>query len=129
MKAALRQALTFGAVGVVGYVVDASILFAVTPALGAYAGRVVSYLCAATTTFALNRRLTFGVRGRAGLIRQWAAFVIANLAGGAVNFAVYAALIAAAPAPLDNPWLAVAAGSLAGMALNFTLSKRVVFRD
>jgi putative flippase GtrA len=128
VKTTLRQALTFGAVGVVGYGVDAGVLHLFAPLLGPYLGRAASYLCAATTTFALNRRFTFGVRGRGRVVQQWAAFVTANLAGGAVNFAVYAAMIAAAPAPFDNPWIAVAAGSLAGMALNFTLSKRVVFR-
>ena len=123
----LREIAMFGICGVIGYAVDVGVLHVTAPALGPYGGRALSYLAAATTTFLLNRSLTFRVRERAGFLRQWALFLIANLGGGAVNFGVYAGVVAANVWPLSLPWAAVAAGSLAGAAVNFTLAKRVVF--
>lgn len=124
----LRQVGMFAVSGVIGYVVDVAVLHVAAPFAGPYGGRVISYFAAATTTFLMNRRFTFGVRGREKFFKQWGAFLLANLSGGAVNYTIYALLTAFAPAPANHPFLAVAAGSLSGMAINFTLSKRVVFR-
>ena len=59
---------------------------------------------------------------------QWARFVAVNAFGGAVNYAVYAALIASGDPFTAHPALAVAAGSLSGLFFNFTASKKLVFR-
>ncbi len=122
-----RQFLRFGIVGTIGFVVDASVLTIVlaTTGLGFYWGRVVSFLVAATATWALNRRFTFQDRsGRR--VRQWGRFVLVNISGGAVNYATYSALIAASATFRSWPVLAVAAGALMGMFVNFAASKRVV---
>lgn len=121
--------LRFGAVGVAGFVVDASVLLAVltfTP-IGPYAGRVISFLCAATVTWALNRRFTFTGARIAPAGSQWIRFVAVNAIGGAVNYGVYALCIARLGAEPPFPVLAVALGSIAGLAFNFTLSRTFVF--
>src|SRR6476469_6404288 len=54
------ELLRFGIVGVAGFVVDAAVLTAaIALGLGPWLGRVLSYLAAATATFALNRAWTF----------------------------------------------------------------------
>ena len=123
-----RQFLRFGVVGTIGFVVDASVLTVVlaTTGLGFYWGRVASFLVAATTTWALNRRFTFQDRS-ARRVRQWGRFVAVNVGGGLVNYATYSALVAASATFRSWPVLAVAAGSLAGMFVNFAASKRFVF--
>ena len=57
---ATRQLLSFSVVGAIGFVVDAAALYVAMHVLGAgrYAGRLL-YLCAATSTWALNRCYTF----------------------------------------------------------------------
>ena len=61
MKAG-REFLLFAAVGVVGFGVDVAVLYLVAPLLGWYGARVLSFIAAATATWALNRRYTFGAR-------------------------------------------------------------------
>jgi putative flippase GtrA len=123
------EMLRFGAVGVAGFVVDSAVLLAMLAAgLGPYAGRVVSYVAAASATFALNRAWTFRDRARSERpVRQWALFLLLNLVGFACNYGAYAALVAGVPLVARNPVLGVAAGSLAGMTGNFLLSRRYVF--
>ena len=124
----LLQFLRFGVVGTVGFLVDTAVLYAgLALGLGLYGGRAVSYLAAATTTWALNRAWTFRGQGQAPVIRQWALFVAINLVGFAFNYGTYAALIATVAFVAQYPVIGVAAGSLAGMLGNFLLSRRFVF--
>jgi putative flippase GtrA len=128
----LLQFLRFGVVGTVGFVVDTAVLYAgLALGLGLYGGRAVSYLAAATTTWALNRAWTFRGQGqgqgRAPAMRQWALFVAINLVGFAFNYGTYAALVAGVAFVAQYPVIGVAAGSLAGMLGNFLLSRRFVF--
>ena len=58
------------------------------------AGRGVSYLAAATFTWACNRSSP-SQKGPGGEVGQWVRFLAVNSAGGAVNFAVYLFVVAA----------------------------------
>ncbi len=120
----------FGMVGVAGLLVDMSVLFLVMSyaGLGPYSARAISFLSAATTTWALNRNFTFRGAHEGTLLRQWAKFIAANSVGGFFNYLTYAALIASTATVASHPFLGVAAGSLAGMLFNFTASKKLVFR-
>jgi putative flippase GtrA len=125
--------LRFALVGTAGFVVNEAALWFVLHVfrLNAYAGGVFSFLVAVTFTWWGNRTLTFSehaARGGRSMAREWLAFVMANGFGFLVNDAVYASLLAFAPAPLNNPFVALAFGTIAGLALNFILSSRVVFR-
>lgn len=125
----LGEFLRFGIVGVAGFLVDAGVLTAgIALGTGPWIGRVVSYLAAATTTFALNRVWTFrAARSAGGLGRQWMLFLLVNLLGFVCNYGTYAALVAGVPLVAAQPVIGVAAGSLAGMAANFLMSRRFVF--
>ena len=130
----VRQFLRFGMVGAGGFLVDAGTLWTVRLVidLDLYSARGISYLAAATATWALNRNYTFINTQRRGALRQWLCFLIVNLGGGAVNYSTYAVLIAFTPlAELPDwlgPTLAVGAGSLAGLVVNFLTSRRWVFQ-
>lgn len=124
------QFLQFGVVGTIGFFVDTAVLYAgLVLGLGLYGGRAISYLAAASTTWALNRAWTFRAADRAPAGRQWAIFLLVNLLGFACNYGTYALLVAGVPFVAANPVLGVAAGSLAGMVGNFVLSRRYVFRN
>lgn len=131
MRKIFEQFLRFGVVGTVGFLVDSTVLLSMMAlGLGPYGGRVVSYLAAASTTFALNRAWTFRGAGREQPVTaQWGRFVLLNLVGFAVNYGTYAALVATSPLVAEYPVLGVAAGSVAGMFINFGLSRRFVFRE
>ncbi len=124
--------IRFAVVGTAAFVVDAAMLYlALWAGLGLYSGRVVSYLCAATFTWYGNRRITFAshAHGVPAIVAEWARFLLANLVGGAVNYATYAALIMSLPIARTHPVLGVAGGALAGLTVNFAVSKFVVFRS
>lgn len=123
-----RQFLRFGVIGTGGFVVDTSVLYLVMGLVGLdhYSGRGVSWLVAATFTWAMNRRFTFS--DSRPPFRQWLAFLASNAVGGAVNLGVYATMVTFLPVVADHPVLGVAVGAIAGLFFNFSASKWVVFR-
>jgi putative flippase GtrA len=124
-----RRIVSFAAVGVAGFVVDAGTLYlGVALGAGLRLGRVFSYLAAMTTTWALNRRLTFADRTSPGLLAEWLRYGVSQLGGAAVNLGIYYALIAGSALVARHPVLGVAAGSLAGLAVNYLVARLLVFR-
>lgn len=124
----LRELLLFALVGTLGFLVDAGVLLLARPALGLYGGRFLSFLCAATFTWFLNRLVTFAGRGAStALHRELSWYVFLMLGGGSFNYAVYALLVANVEQMNRQPVWAVAAGSLAGMLVNFGLARWLIF--
>ncbi len=123
--------LRFAIVGTLGFAVDAGVLaLALHSGLaGFHAGRCLSFLAAASFTWALNRRFTFadGAAPRGGRGAQWARYVVAMSAGAAVNYAVYALVLHMLGYTALIAPLAVAAGSIAGLGVNFTAARHLVF--
>jgi putative flippase GtrA len=128
-RPAAAQFLRFALVGAAGFLVDAGALTLAMKGfgLGPYAARAFSYFCAATFTWFCNRHFTFANASGAPA-PEWLRFMGANALGGALNYGVYAALVAFSAAVAAQPVLGVAAGSIAGLAFNFAASKRWVFR-
>lgn len=124
----LAEFIRFGLVGLVGLVVDTATVYATRHALGLYGAGAVSYVVAATVTWALNRVFTFRGRGSLAAHRQWAMFMMANLLGFALNRSTYALAVTFWPLAADQPVIATSAGAIAGMFVNFGLSRRLVFR-
>ena len=130
MNLSLRsQLVRFCIAGAIAFVVDAGIVQALVGWQGwnPYGARVVSYLCAATTAWWLNRHYTFGA-GDDPMHHEWVKYLLVNIAGGAVNYAAYAALVHGSDAVRAWPWIGVAVGSAAGLIVNFGFNKWLVFR-
>jgi putative flippase GtrA len=127
--ALLAQFIQFGVVGVIGFVVDTAVVYALRAPTGLYVGGAIAYVVAVTVTWWVNRVWTF--RDAAGIRpmrRQWARYAIANIPGLCLNLGTYFALVAGSRYCAAYPVLAVAAGAVAGMFANFTLSRTLVFR-
>jgi putative flippase GtrA len=124
------QFISFACVGVLGFVVDATVLHVAMTRFdaGHYGGRLISYLCAATTTWALNRGFTFRGLHSTNRVAEWGRFLAANAIGGLVNYLSYAAAVVMSDLVTQFPTIGVAIGSVAGLAVNFTLSRRLVFK-
>lgn len=128
MHAARRQLAFFVLAGLLGLAVDSAILYALASWLGFYGARVLSFLAAATTTWAVNRRYTFdGHGGDKPVWRQYLQYLASMTLGGCVNYAAYAATLQWAGWSFA-PLLGVALGSLAGMGFNFASARYLVFR-
>ena len=132
-KLARLSILRFAVIGALGMPVDAGVLWLMTHRAGLdpYSGRIVSWLCAATFTWAGNRYFTFRAtraRGIASIAREWLRFLAANAVGGLVNVGLYSTLVRFAPPPANNLYVALVLGVLGGLVFNFTLSKKLVFK-
>ncbi len=126
-----KEILFFAISGVLGFVVDAGIVqFLVREwQVNPYEARLVSFLCAATTTWAFNRKITFAGRGGDGSRRrQLIRYLIAMAGGFALNYGAYAACVASFAIVREWPAIGVAAGSIAGAVVNFLTSKYWIFR-
>jgi len=123
------QLFRFCVVGAIAFVVDAGVVQALVAGAGwdPLLARVVSYLLAATTAWVLNRRFTFGA-GSAPVHHEYAKYLLLNTAGGAVNYATYAAMVLSFDLVRTMPWIGVAFGSVAGLVVNFGLNRWIVFR-
>ncbi|UTP40967.1 GtrA family protein [Phenylobacterium sp. LH3H17] len=130
--------MRFAVIGTFGLFVDMAALAVAVNLLdlNLYWGRVVSYLTAATFTWACNRTFTFVRAGSGGVFRQWLTFLAVNTMGGAINFTTYVMVVRrlGPMLPLEPtlawviPYLGVALGSISGLCVNFLASKRLVFR-
>ncbi|MEO1253189.1 MAG: GtrA family protein [Pseudomonadota bacterium] len=128
-KTLARQLGSFSWIGVVGFLVDAGtflVLFGFVENL--YGARAGSYLAAASATWFLNRRFTFAASEHS-MLEEWGRFIALQTGGGAVNYGLYAALVASIAFFASNPVIAIAAGSLAGMGVNFLTAKLFVFES
>jgi putative flippase GtrA len=122
------QFIRFGVVGVTGLIVDTATVYGLRHALGLYGAGLVAYVTAASSNWLLNRIWTFRGQGSGPAHRQWARFMVTNLAGFVLNRGTYAALVTFMPAAAEQPIIAIAAGAIAGLLVNFNLSRRHVFR-
>lgn len=127
-----REAGLFAVGGVLGLLVDAGTVQALVGWGGwnPYLARVLSFLLAATATWAWNRRHTFAHRasGRSPAA-EWLHWMALMGVGACVNYAVYAALLLSFEPLTRWPALAAAAGSAMAALVNFSTARGVLFRQ
>jgi len=126
---AYAQVLRFAGVGVIGFVVDAGVLWlGLQLGLGYLTGRAASFLAAVWATWQLNRRFTFAGARSSGTWREWWRYLAAMSVGGSVNYCVYSLAILTLPHTVLLPFICVAVGSFAALAVNFASARWWVFR-
>lgn len=126
----MRTFVLFCVGGTIGFLVDAAIVQTLVVGLGwnPYYARILSFLAAATATWLFNRRFTFSSDRRDNVHGEWIRYLLAMIAGFAVNFAVYSFFVFHFALVQRVPALCVAAGSLAGLVINYLSSRYWVFR-
>jgi len=125
-----RQLFQFAVAGIVGFVVDAGVLYLLLAGgLGYFVGRMISFLCAVWVTWRINRRFTFSGASNMTAWQEWRRYLIAMSGGGLINYACYSVAIVALPETRFLALSAVAIGSLMGMTVNFIAAKRWVFKE
>jgi len=128
LKPLSAEFIRFCLVGLGGFCVDTTVVYALRAPLGLIGAGITAYFVAASFNWACNRLWTFRRRGRYPASQQWALFLLANSLGFVLNRGSYVALITAFALPRAYPVLAVAAGAAAGLVVNFALSRQLVFR-
>ncbi len=125
----LPRPVRFACVGGLGFAVDTAVLYLALYALGLgfYGARALSFLLAATVTWAGNRSFTFPESRSPQRAAEWVRFLAVNAPGGLLNYGTYSLLVLLSETAREVPVLAVAAGSLVGLTFNFLGSARWVF--
>ncbi|MFJ9535656.1 glycosyltransferase [Streptomyces sp. NPDC101225] len=120
--------LRFGAVGAVSTVGHVLLYAALRPAAGGQAANAGALLLCAVANTAANRRLTFGLRGRGGVLRHHAKGLLVFGVGLALTGGSLAVLHRLAPAAARSTEIAVlVAANLATTLLRFVLLHAWVF--
>jgi putative flippase GtrA len=126
-----RQFVKFCFVGGIGFVVDAGTLTLMTRygGLDPIVARLISmFVFGMTTTWLLNRSLTFRAQSGGPLFAEYLRFAAANAVGNSINFGIHAGLVETVQVVHDFPVLGAMAGTAVGLVFNFTSSKYFVFR-
>jgi putative flippase GtrA len=127
-RAMLGQFMRFAVIGVLGFVWDTCIVYALAPRLGPYVAGLLSYFIVGSINWVLNRVWTYRHAVHAPPHRQLMLFLLANSVGLLINRGAYFTLVATVPVCRQYLVLPVAAGGISGMFINFFLSRRLVFR-
>ena len=123
------QLARFLAVGVASTVAYVLLYLALRTGLPAEPANAVSLLVTAVLNTAVNRRFTFGIRGRPDLARHQAQGLLTFAAGLALTSAALAVLHAAVPRPARAAEVTVLIGAnLAATAIRFAIYRHWVFR-
>ncbi|KOA72544.1 GtrA family protein [Pantoea sp. CFSAN033090] len=117
-------------VGVIGFVVDSSLLYILKNEFGLYISRGISFFFAVITTWGLNKLITFkNMHSGLPVWHEFLHYLKLMLIGGCVNYCAYAAAISLSVIIQGYPVIAVALGSLAGLFVNYLTSKYFLFKN
>jgi putative flippase GtrA len=120
---------SFVAVGAVGFLVDAGLLALLTHGAGwsPWIARLPSFLVAVTTTWLLNRRLTFAGRGLQRRSVEAIGYGTIQACGALINLAVFAFCLARFPRLVALPLIPFAAGAAVAMLFNYVAASRLLY--
>ena len=121
--------ITFGFVGVTGFITDRLVL-AADMALGMdyFSGRFVSYPIAIGVTWLLNKTFTFRhAASHHPPLKQAAIYVGVQLVGAAVNIAAYTLAIRLMPSLKAHLLIPLAIGSAVGLCVTFVGARKLAF--
>ena len=131
MRQELRQFIPFCMVGGIGFVIDASILALLVHGLGLdpLLSRLVSFPCAMTVTWYLNRRVTFSHAVSSKPRQEWFRYALVSMAGNLINFIVYAVCIRLSQVMYAYPEIALAIAAIIALVSNYIGLSRYAFRQ
>lgn len=123
----MKPIFNFGVAGIVGYIVDVTVLLSINPFLGPHTARLISFCAAIVTTWLINRKFTFIVNDHFNILHEFARYFITSIGGGALNIIVYSLLVSIFNLPTILLPVAVGAGALSGMLANYFLAKKYIY--
>jgi putative flippase GtrA len=125
----LREALSFLAIGGVGFTIEAVILTTLTMYAGwsPWHARIPSFIIAVVVTWALNRRHTFPNRGLPRRSTEVFFYTTIQSGGALINLGIFGACLTLMPELASVPVIPLAVGAVGGFAFNFVLSSKWLY--
>lgn len=129
-RRSLRELLSFLAVGGIGFIIDATVLTALTLYAGwsPWLARIPSFLTAVLATWALNRRHTFTNRGLHRRSTEAFFYLSIQTGGALINLAIFWVCLRWQPRLAAAPVIPLAFGSAGGLVFNYLMSSRWLYR-
>jgi putative flippase GtrA len=125
----IKEIISFAAVGTVGFVLDAAIVWALInyAAISPIPAKFMAFPCAVTVTWLLNRNSTFKANQQSNYLKEWLLYIQINSIGTFANNLSFIVLVSINTFLYENPIVTVAIGSIFGMLFNYFGSKYWVF--
>jgi len=115
-------------VGGGGFFVHAGVLYMLTRlGVNSLAAWFPAFVTAVIFTWALNRLTAFRGLGDKTVKREAAGYFIVQSVGAAVNFVIYAAVIALAPGVLSHPIIALFIGAVFAAVFNYVALRKFIY--
>lgn len=128
MRETLQQAGRYLIGAFIALAVDIGVVtLGMQAGLPVLAARSAGLLAGVTTTYFFNRRYTFSPQHPASL-QDWGQYLLQQLMGTALNFAVSSGLIYVSDREWWQVWGAVLVGAAAGFCVNFFSARRQLHR-
>ena len=116
----------FLVVGGIAFVTNITALTLFALVMHPIAAQLLAFPFVVLVAWWCNRRFTFG--SQRPWRRELGKYILANIAGWAVNNGLYILLVLSSAFIATWPQIALVIGSLAGLGFNFVLARKVVFR-
>lgn len=126
----VRQAFSFWLIGLVGFAVDAAILYFFRLSFDTYIfiARFISLGTAMTVSWYLNRKLTFAGQSSRSALGEWLYYLTVNSAGAMINYCLFIWLVMRYDYFAEYLMIPLAIASGLAAIVNFLLTKFVIFR-
>jgi len=127
----VKQAFSFWLVGLVGFAVDAAILYSLRLLFDTdlFIARFFSLAMAMTVSWYLNRKLTFAGQSSRSAFSEWVYYLAVNSIGGIINYSLFMWLVMNYDSLATYLMIPLAISSGIAAVVNFLLSKYVIFRQ
>ncbi len=126
----VKQALSFWLIGLVGFAVDASVLYFLRIVFDAdlFAARLFSLAAAMSVSWFLNRNFTFLGENDRGAFSEWLYYLSVNSVGAGINYFLFMYLAMSNAYLKEYLIIPLAVASAFAFVVNFLLSKFLIFR-
>jgi len=127
----VKQAFSFWLIGLVGFAVDAAILYSLRLFFDTdlFIARFFSLGIAMTVSWYLNRKLTFARQSTRSATREWFYYLMVNSIGAIINYSLFIWLVMNYDYLAEYLMIPLAIASGIAAVVNFLLSKYVIFRQ
>lgn len=123
------ELLRFLVVGAVGFVIDGGVLTVLmSQKVDAFSSRLVSFPCAVSVTWILNRYWTFSPNPDLSKKQEYFAYFTIQLIGALINLSIFFALMRAVASFADIPLIPLAIGALVSFLFTYLSSKMFLFK-
>ncbi|MBL4850834.1 MAG: GtrA family protein [Gammaproteobacteria bacterium] len=127
----VKQAFSFWLIGLVGFAVDAAILYSLRLFFDTdlFIARFFSLAMAMTVSWYLNRKLTFAGQSTRSATHEWLYYLTINSIGAIINYSLFIWLVMNYDYLAKYLMIPLAISSGIAAIVNFLLSKYVIFRQ